>query len=184
MNRRSGFTLIEVLVALAIAAMGLAAVLSVVTNAARDSTYLREKTFATWIALNQLTTVRIGTTMPSVDRTDGDVAFANGKWKWQQTVTQTEVPGMRRVDVAVRHAEDPDTSPLATVTGFVGRTQVQSQQSSASWEYAQGAAPGQPGGVTPGTPGTGSVVVPTTPPGIPPQVPPATTTALTGGSQQ
>ena len=172
MIRRSGFTLIEVLVALAIAALGLAAVLSVVTNAARDSNYLRDKTFATWIALNQLTTVRIGLTMPSVDKTDGDVDFANGKWKWQQTVTQTEVPGMRRIDVAVRHAEDPDTSPIATVSGFVGRTQVQSQQSSVSWEYPPPGAPsGPPGGATPA---------------IPPQVPPPTTTTpgLSGANQQ
>ena len=134
--RARGFTLIEVLVALVIAAVGLGAVLSVVTNTARDATYLRDKTLATWIALNQLTTVRIGGSMPSVDKTDGDVDYANGKWKWQQTVTQTEVPGMRRVDVAVRHAEDPVESPLATVTGFVGRTQVASQPSSATWDYA------------------------------------------------
>ncbi len=159
MNARRGFTLIEVLVALAVAAMGLAAVLSVVTNSARDSTYLRDKTLATWIGLNQLTTVRIGGTMPSVDKTDGDTEFANGKWKWQQTVTQTEVAGMRRVDVAVRRADDPASSPLATVSGFVGRTQVQSQQSSASWDYVPGAG----GGAAPGT--NGSLVVPTTPAG-------------------
>ena len=153
MIRRCGFTLIEVLVALAIAAMGLAAVLSVVTNAARDSTYLRDKTFATWIALNQLTTVRIGLTMPSVDKTDGSVDFANGKWKWQQTVTQTEVAGMRRLDVAVRHAEDPEDSPIATVSGFVGRTQVQAPPSLTSWEYSAALPPGgSHGQLAPGTP--------------------------------
>ena len=71
--------------------------------------------------------------------------YANGKWKWQQTVTQTEVPGMRRIDVAVRHAEDSVDAPLATVTGFVGRTQVASQPSSATWDYA---AIGTSGGST------------------------------------
>jgi len=133
--RRGGFTLIEVLVALVIAAVGLAAVLAVVSNTARDATYLRDKTLATWIALNQLTTVRVGGSMPSVDKTDGDVDYANGKWKWQQTVTQTEVPGMRRVDVAVRHAEDPADAPIATVTGFVGRTQIASQPSATTWDF-------------------------------------------------
>ena len=133
--RRSGFTLIEVLVALVIAALGLAAVLSVVTNSARDATYLRDKTLASWIALNQITLVRISNSMPSVDKTSGDVEFANGKWKWQQTVTQTDVPGMRRLDVAVRHAEDPENSPVATLSGFVGRTQVQAPPSTTSWEY-------------------------------------------------
>ena len=40
--RVRGFTLIEVLVALAIAAIGLASVLAVVTNSARNAVYLRD----------------------------------------------------------------------------------------------------------------------------------------------
>ena len=153
--RRAGFTLIEVLVAIVIAALGLAAVLSVVTNSARDATYLRDKTLASWIGLNQITLVRISNSLPSVDKTSGDVEFANGKWKWQQTVTQTEVPGMRRLDVAVRHAEDPENSPVATVSGFVGRTQVQAPPSTTSWEYTFTLPPG----------GTTTNPAPTPPPG-------------------
>ena len=153
--RRPGFTLIEVLVALVIASLGLAAVLSVVTNSARDATYLRDKTLASWIGLNQVTLVRISNSLPSVDKTSGDIEFANGKWKWQQTVTQTEVPGMRRLDVAVRHAEDPENSPVATVSGFVGRTQVQAPPSTTSWEYVATLPPGA----------TNPVPAPTPPPG-------------------
>ena len=153
--KRSGFTLIEVLVALVIAALGLAAVLSVVTNSARDATYLRDKTLASWIALNQITLVRISNTLPSVDKTSGDVEFANGKWKWQQTVTQTDVAGMRQLEVAVRHAEDPADSPVATVSGFVGRTQVQAPPSLTSWEYTATLPPGASNGQhTPTPPGT------------------------------
>ncbi|HXQ30424.1 MAG TPA: type II secretion system minor pseudopilin GspI [Steroidobacteraceae bacterium] len=139
MIRGRGFTLIEVLVSLAVAAMGLAAVLSVVTNAARNSAYLHDKTLASWIALNQLTQTRLATTLPSVDQTSGDVDYANDKWKWQQTVTQTEVPGMRRVDVSVRHASDPDDVTLATVTGFVGRSQSMTQSTGITWDLAVGA---------------------------------------------
>ena len=154
--KRSGFTLIEVLVALVIAALGLAAVLSVVTNSARDATYLRDKTLASWIALNQITLVRISNTLPSVDKTSGDADFANGKWKWQRTVTQTEVPGMRRIDVAVRHAEDPEDSPIASVSGFVGRTQVQAPPSVISWEYTAPTAGGTSGTHLAPTPPTGT----------------------------
>jgi general secretion pathway protein I len=134
--RGRGFTLIEVLVALAIAALGLAAALSVVTNTARNVNYLRDKTLASWIALNQLATVRLSLQLPAVDKTDGDVDYANDKWKWVQTVTQTDVPGLRRIDIAVRRATDPAEAPITTLTGFVGRTQVQSAPSSASWETA------------------------------------------------
>jgi general secretion pathway protein I len=141
-SRTRAFTLIEVLVALAIASIGLAAALAVVTNSARNVNYLRDKTLASWIAINRITTVHLGMQMPSVDKTDGDLDFANDKWKWVQTVTQTEVPGMRRIDVAVRRAGDPDDAPIATVSGFVGRTEVQSQPSSASWEYSAALPPG------------------------------------------
>jgi general secretion pathway protein I len=140
-SRRRGFTLIEVLVALAIAAVGLAAVLAVVTNTARNSVYLHDKTFASWIALNRLTEVRLDKALPSVDRTSGEVDYGRDKWKWQQTVTQTEVPGMRRVDVSVRHASDPEDAALATVTGFVGRTQVATQPTGITWDLNAGAAP-------------------------------------------
>ena len=155
MRRAPGFTLIEVLVGLAIAAIGLAAALSVVTNSARNVNYLRDKTLASWIALNQITTVRVSAQMPSVDKTDGEVDYANDKWKWVQTVTQTEVPGMRRVDVAVRRAADSEDAPIATVTGFVGRTQVQSQPSGITWDLP----------VTAGQPGAASQSGAATPPG-------------------
>ena len=145
-----GFTLIEVLVALAIAAMGLASVLAVVTNSARNSVYLRDKTFASWIAANRITELRLGTTMPSVDKTSGDLEYAGQKWKWEQTVTQTEVPGMRRIDVAVLFADAPVESPLTTVSGFVGRTQLAASPSGTSWELDSAAA--VPGPATnPGT---------------------------------
>jgi general secretion pathway protein I len=174
MNRR-GFTLIEVLVALAIAAIGLAAVLSVVTSSARNASYLRDKTIGSWIGLNQITTVRLGNQLPSVDKTDGEVDFANGKWKWQQTVTQTDVAGMRRIDVAVRHADDPSDQPITTVTGFVGRTQVATPPTNITWDYAASTlAPGTTPGATPGTtPGLSPGLSPGTPPGTPPGLSPS-----------
>ena len=153
MRARGGFTLIEVLVALAIAAIGLAAVLAVVTNSARNATYLRDKVYASWIGQNVITELRIGTTMPSVDRTSGDVEFAGQKWKWEQTVTQTDVPGIRRIDVAVRFADAASDASLATVSGFVGRTQLAAPVSSTTWELTAGPAAAPPAGATPTTTG-------------------------------
>jgi general secretion pathway protein I len=160
-RRAHGFTLIEVLVALAIAAIGLAAALSVVSESARNASYLHDKAFGSWIALNRLAEVRTAGILPSVDKTDGDVEFANGKWKWQQLVTETGVPGMRRVDITVRHDTDPVDATVASITGFVGRTQESAAASPVSWDYATGTAAA---GATPVTP----------------TAPPATTTADPG----
>ena len=158
-GRAGGFTLIEVLVALAVAAIGLAAVLGVVSNSARNATYLRDKTLAGWIALNHITEARLGTIMPAVERTTGELDYAGQHWKWSQTVTQTDVPGMRRVDVQVRYATDPEDSSLASVTGFVGRTQIATPQSATSWD----------GDLIAGAPG-GATVLPL--PGVAPSPPP------------
>jgi general secretion pathway protein I len=151
--RVRGFTLVEVLVALAIAAVGLAAVLATVTNATRNAIYMRDKTLASWIALNQIAEARLGSVLPSVDRTTGDADYAGLKWKWQRTVTQTEVPGVRRLDVSVRFADAADDAWIATVSGFVGRTQLASQPSSTPWEGVA-TAPATGGNVSvPGGPG-------------------------------
>ena len=52
--RARGFTLIEVLVALVIVAIGMAAVLGALSSSANTLSFLRDKTFAQWVALNQI----------------------------------------------------------------------------------------------------------------------------------
>lgn len=148
--RGTGFTLIEVLVALAIAAIGLASVLAIVTNSARNASALRDRTFAGWIAANRLTETRLEQALPSVDRTTGDLDFAGQKWAWERTVTQTQIPGLRRVDVRVRFATAPADAWLVNMSGFVGKAQAASTPSGTTWMPTPGAPPG--GGGTPAPP--------------------------------
>ena len=155
MRPARGFTLIEVLVALAIAALGLAAVLSVVTNAARNSSYFRDRILASWIAQNKVTEVRLGTSLPSVDKTNGDLEYAGQKWKWEEEVTQTEVPGMRRVDVRVRAADADEATALATVSGFVGATDLAAPPAGTTWDVGAPAA-SVPAATTTALPATGT----------------------------
>ncbi len=58
-RRPAGFTLVEVLVALVVVALGLTALMVAVTGTARTSGYLRDKTLAQWIALNRIAEVRL-----------------------------------------------------------------------------------------------------------------------------
>lgn len=141
MRRRRGFTLIEVLVALAVAAIGLAGVLAVVSNASSNAASLRDRTFAGYVAANRVTELRLGQAMPSVDRTTGEAELANLRWEWEQTVIQTQVPGIRRVDVRVRLADGLDDAWLATLTGFVGRTQLSAPGAPIAWDADPGQAP-------------------------------------------
>lgn len=136
-----GFTLVEVVVALAIVAIGMLAVFKTIGDTAHNVTDLRDRTFASWIADNLITEIRISGEMPSVDETAGEVEFAGRRWHWVTQVSQTQVQGLRRIDVTVRRDEDPDGSSLATLAGFVGATATASPPAAVDWH-----AYGDPGG--------------------------------------
>jgi len=163
-HKSRGFTLLEVLVAIGIAAIGLSAVLSVITNTAGNAGSQRDRTLASWVGLNQLTQTRLAGVLPEATTTKGDVDFANARYSWTQTVTQTDVPGIRRIDIKVRLSGDSAEINRAFVTGFMGRAQSTSPLVETQWdqqptasgpEGSQGQASGTTGakGTTP-TPGT------------------------------
>ena len=116
-----GFTLIEVLVALAIVAIGMAALMTALTTSASTTVFMRDKTLAEWVALNQIETVRLSLQRPTKGETDGDSEMAGRKWKWHQEIMETEVKGIMRVDVSVKPSEvSGDSNWYATVSGISG----------------------------------------------------------------
>ena len=142
-----GFTLIEVVVAIAVVALGMMAVFRVVHDTVNNSTYLRDRTFATWIADNRLAELRLGRELPSVDQTEGEVEFANQSWRWQVTVSQTPVNDLRRIDVRVRRADDAAETSLAEVSGFAGAVAISTPPSGSLWN---GGGPDNGGAGKPG----------------------------------
>jgi len=154
-----GFTLIEVLAALVIVALGMMGVIEAVTQSARNGTYLREKTLAHWIAMNVVTERRLQASAPDVGTTSDDIEFAGVRWHWKMVVTQTQVESMRRMDVTVRGADSPEDTSLARVSGFYGTAIGTAGGSTMLWAGAGGTGPGGvDGGQTTGgqTPGTGT----------------------------
>jgi general secretion pathway protein I len=167
MRRVRGFTLIEVLVALAIVAIGMAAVLGALTSSANTVAYLRDKTFAQWVGLNQIATLRLSGQMTPTGNSDGDTDFAGRKWHWRREVTATQIPGVVRIDVKVRPAEakgDDDKGWFTTVSGIQGDAVGVPNFVNPDW--GSQVLPGFQGNQTPrtlGTPGTLGPGAPTSP---------------------
>ncbi len=162
MRRPGGFTLIEVLVALAIVAVGMAAVMSALNSSASTVSYLRDKTFANWVALNKIATIRTSGQQPAKGDTNGDIDFGDRKWHWHMEVVATDVPGLVRMDVRVRPAEvkaDEDSGWITTVSGIYGAAVGQPDGLNPNWgsQSAFGGA-GADGTQAPASPST-----PTTP---------------------
>ena len=156
MTRRCtrGFTLVEVLVALVLVALGMAALLTALNSAATSTGYLRDKAFAHWVATNRLIETRLATNPPQNGSTDGVIEFGNQKWRWLQVVAATEVPGIRRIDVSVRPLDpaQPDAPVTAdsdwtlTLSGAIGARLSLANGAEPDWEPPPTGPPGGAGG--------------------------------------
>jgi general secretion pathway protein I len=175
--RDAGFTLIEVIVAMFVIAIGIGALLTTLVNSADSISRLRDRSFAGWIALNRISETRLAQTAPSAGASSGEVEFAGGTWLWRQEVLDEDVAGVLRINVSVARASSQNKSvadsdqafpALAKASGFYGTEVGAPSGNDPSWapiEAAPGGgggdggadgAGGPAGGRGGGTPGTGA----------------------------
>jgi general secretion pathway protein I len=114
---RTGFTLVEVLVALAIVAVALAAGFRSVAQSAETATALKARTLALWVAQNRLAAAQLET--PAVGEREGNESEAGALFVWRQSVSGTPNPAFRRVEITVADASRSDYV-LARLVGYVG----------------------------------------------------------------
>ena len=113
-----GFTLLEVMVALIIVAFALTALTASMNQMIDAANTLRERTFASWIAQNKITEMRLANVIPEVTATSGEIEFGNTEWEWRAVVSETGIENFRRIDVSVSHYGSEYV--ILTVTGFIG----------------------------------------------------------------
>jgi general secretion pathway protein I len=114
-QRQSGFTLLEVLVALVIVGTALGAGLRAVGSLAQNSAGLRTAMMATWSAENRLVQIRLGKEFPEVGKRGFDCPQGDLHLVCQEEVFTSPNPLLRRVEVSVFDIENPNRRILKLV---------------------------------------------------------------------
>ena len=117
---QAAFTLIEIMVALAVIALTMGAIIENTTASTRNAAYLRDKTIASWIAQNEITLVRAKRQWTNKSNKQGSVEMAGREWLWKMSIKKTDDANMRRITVDVFSADD-DNQILSSMTGFMAK---------------------------------------------------------------
>jgi len=112
-----GFTLLEVLVALFILAIALAAVMRNLTYAITTTGALRNRTMALWVAENRLTRVEGIIHWPGLGSRHTRAREDGRRFRVATQVLATALPEIRRVEITVRRARHEHI--LMRLVGFV-----------------------------------------------------------------
>ncbi len=124
MNRRgNGFTLIELMIAMAIFAIAGVAVMRATTEHIRAMGMIEEMTMAGYVAENQLQLARLDTRWPP-QPAEGEAEMAKNRWKWVLEVLETEDAEFRMLKVTVRPVEEPERV-VSTLQTFIGRQRAE-----------------------------------------------------------
>lgn len=116
--RAYGFTLVEVLVALAIVAVALAAGLRAAGTLTDNAARLGDVIVARWCADNQLTALRLSRQLPGVGDADANCEQLGRTFALHLQTSATPNPNFRRVDVTV---SDGAGRPLLTLSTVLSR---------------------------------------------------------------
>jgi len=126
MRSNGGFTLVELMVALAVFAVVAVTVFTRSSDTLSQLASLEERLVAHWIAENELATLRmsrLATDEPMATGTESHrVAMADREWQVSVSVDETANPSLRRIEVDVEKL-DSDGVPGRPehLVGFVGR---------------------------------------------------------------
>lgn len=97
-NCHRGFTLLEVLVALTIVSLSLGALISSSGSQANSAGYLKQKTIAHWVAMNEITQLQVEKAWPGKGDTKGSTQMAGAEWFWTRSVKETEDEDAHQVE--------------------------------------------------------------------------------------
>ena len=114
-----GFTLVEVLVAVAIVALAVTTLIVAMLGQIDGTAHLRDKLFAHYVALNQMELALLANAhtnqVPSDEQT-GSEEMAGRKWYWRAVPTATSQPGAVQYEISVSAEDGEKAASVAAIT--------------------------------------------------------------------
>ncbi len=127
LEKHKGFTLLELLVALAILSIVALTALKNNSSMIANASYLRDKTVAHWVAMNKAAELRLAGQLVVDDGQEGKTVMAERRWNWQVTGKATQDPDIQLVNIEVwselsdkAELSDKGTS-LASLSMYLGQ---------------------------------------------------------------
>ncbi len=115
----SGFTLLEVMVALAVAAIGLSAVAKSMTTNVDVSSRLKLRTLGTWVASNRMAEMRMYRQFNNAGGGSGEAKMGGLVWRLEEQYSTTPDPDISRIEIRVFQGREGRA--VASLTGYIGR---------------------------------------------------------------
>jgi len=101
-HKKNGFTLVEVLLALAVIAIALTAILKVTAQNIENTQRIKEKTISHWVAMQGVNMIQLNLIeiTPSQEATQGTIML-NQKWYWRAKISNTPIKKMQQITISV-----------------------------------------------------------------------------------
>jgi general secretion pathway protein I len=100
-SAQQGFTLLEMLVALAVFSLAALALIRLQSVTIRTAADLDGKTLARMVASNLMVELQTDPVAPTIGDTQGEAENAGRKWRWTRHVSHTDDERLLRVDLTV-----------------------------------------------------------------------------------
>lgn len=113
-NRNIGFTLIEVLIALAVIAIALTALLKATSQVVEHTTRIKDKSISHWIAMQGITAIQLGLIPVSLNQEITETTHMLGqRWYWRARLATTSINHTQKITITIsKNASGPFTDPL------------------------------------------------------------------------
>ncbi|QIZ78416.1 type II secretion system minor pseudopilin GspI [Ferrimonas lipolytica] len=101
MRSSKGFTLLEVMVALAIFATAALALINTASIQLGNAPILTERSLANYVVHNRMVDIQLENDFPDIGTKKGDSELAGRTWYWQQRVVKASDEELRMIEVKV-----------------------------------------------------------------------------------